>query len=293
MPRLMPRPSIIALRSILSAALVLASTTVTTSSRAGSREECVDAHGRAQDLRDRNQLARARQTFLTCAQSSCPALVQQDCARYSEELAQLVPSVTFGARDASAADLPATSVYVDDVLLATRLDDGRSYELDPGKHLVRYVHDGRETTLKVVLNQGERGRLLVATFIDRAAGPPRRDTAVEPGSPPILESRRSVLPLVVAGLGAAGTITGGILIGVGASSVPDVCTTSTRECAAPANDPALAKAESGVRMQNAGIAIGVTGLLTAVGGLVWYLVQPTSVSDDSRRGRSFSPYLTF
>jgi hypothetical protein len=255
---------------LVAAGLLIASSLVPRTSAAGSREECVDAHSRAQDLRERGQLARARQTFLSCAQSSCPNVVQQDCARFSEELAQLVPTVSFSARDANAADLPTTTVYVDDTLVATRLDDGRTYEVDPGKHVVRYVHDGKETTLKVVLNQGERGRLLVATFVDRSA-PARRDAAasVETADPPSLESRRSVLPLLVAGVGAAAAITGGVLFAVGSSSVPDACSMSTKECATAPNDPALAKAESGVRLANTGLAVGIGGAVTLIGGLGW------------------------
>lgn len=272
-----------------SAALVLAICLVSTSSLAGTREECVDAHGRAQDLREKGQLARSKQTFLSCAQSACPALIQQDCARYSEELAQLVPSVTFGARDANAADLPNTTVYVDDTLFTNRLDDGRSYELDPGKHTIRYVHDGKESSLKVVLNQGERGRLLVATFLGGAA--PRRDTA-DASAPRAPESSRSALPLVVAGVGGAAAVTGVVLFALGSSSVPDGCTIATRECAAPPNDPSLGKAESGVRLANAGLAIGITGTATLAFGLIWYFVQPSSTSD-SRRGRIGGPLFTF
>jgi hypothetical protein len=228
---------------------------------------------------------------MTCAQSACPSLIQQDCARYSEELTQLVPTVTFSARDANAADLPVTTVYVDDVLMTNRLDDGRAYELDPGKHVVRYVHDGKETTLKVVLNQGERGRLLVATFVDRAA-PKREVQAPETTEPPVNDSKRSILPLVVAGVGAAAAITGGVLFGVGSGSVPDSCSMATKECAAPPGDPAFAKAASGVELANTGIAIGITGAITLVGGIVWYLVQPSG-SNDSRRARIGGPLFTF
>jgi hypothetical protein len=273
-----------------SAALVLAICLFAGSSRAGSREECVDAHGRAQDLREKGQLAKARQTFLTCAQSSCPTLVQQDCARFSEELAQLVPTVTFSARDGNAADLPVTTVYVDDTLFATRLDDGRTYELDPGKHTIRYVHDGKEAQLKVVLNQGERGRLLVATFVDKTPARPRGET-VDAAEPPSNEPRRSALPLVVAGVGAAAAVTGGVLFALGNGSVPDQCSTSSRECAAPPNDPSLGKAESGVKLANAGLAIGITGAAALIGGIVWYFVQPTT--SESRRGRIGGPLFTF
>lgn len=273
--------------------LLVAVSLVPRASAAGSREECVEAHGRAQDLRERGQLARARQTFLSCAQSACPTVVQQDCSRFSEELAQLVPTVTFGARDANAADLPTTTVYVDDALVATRLDDGRTYELDPGKHVVRYVHDGKETSLKVVLNQGERGRLLVATFLDRSALPKREAAPADAAEVAASnEARRPLLPLVVAGVGAAAAVTGAVLFAVGSSSVPDACSMSTKECATAPNDPAIGKAESGVRLANTGLAVGIGGAVTLLGGLVWYLVQPASTRD-SRRARIGGPLFTF
>jgi hypothetical protein len=274
--------------------LAIAVTFVTAESAAGpreAREECVEAHGRAQDLRERGQLTRARQAFLTCAQSACPSLVQQDCSRFSEELTQLIPTVSFSARDANAADLPITTVYVDDVLITARLDDGRTYEIDPGKHVVRYVHDGKETSQKVVLNQGDRGRLLVATFLDRAPARASASAAVETTEPPTTERRRPILPLVVAGVGAAGAITGGLLYALGSSNVPDQCTVSKSECAGPPNSPALAEAESGVRLANTGLAIGISGAVALVGGIVWYLVQPTT--HESRRGRIAAPVFTF
>src|ERR1700733_12585341 len=79
-----------------------------------SKDECLEAHGRGQDQRDSGRLTLARQTFLTCAQSACPALVQADCARFGEELDRVVPTVSFAARDTTGGDLPDAVVYVDD-----------------------------------------------------------------------------------------------------------------------------------------------------------------------------------
>jgi hypothetical protein len=61
---------------------------------APSKEECVNAHSQAQDLRDKSLLTQARRTFLVCAQSSCPQLLQNDCSKMGEELERLQPSVT-------------------------------------------------------------------------------------------------------------------------------------------------------------------------------------------------------
>src|ERR1041385_8156901 len=75
---------------------------------APTKEDCLDAHGRGQDQQEAGHLALARDSFAVCSQPSCPALVQSDCARFSEELARLSPSVTFAARHGGAADLPDT-----------------------------------------------------------------------------------------------------------------------------------------------------------------------------------------
>ncbi len=263
---------------------------------APSREECVDAHGRAQEFRERGQIARARQAFLACAQSSCPSLVQQDCARFGEELAQLVPTVTLSARDATGGDLSLTSVYVDDVLVTTRLDDGRAYELEPGKHVLRYVHEGKEVALKVVLNQGERGRNLTASFVDHS--PSKSDAADAPVAR-AAPTRRGAFPLVVAGVGAAAVVTGGVLFGLGSSSVPDACSVSTRECAAPPGASVFAKAESGLRLSNTGLAVGIGGAVALLGGLVWYFAQGShrdpedAPSSRHARPTAASPWFTF
>jgi hypothetical protein len=233
--------------------------------------------------------------FMSCAQSSCPALLQGDCARFGEELDRIVPSVSFGARDSHAVDLPNTTVYVDDVLVTTRLDDGKSYDFDPGKHSVRFLHDGKETTLKVILNQGERGRVLLATFVDPRA-PTSTSGATSTGdTPPVLAApKRSAFPLVLAGIGAAAVAGGTTLLAIELGKVPANCSMSTRECAAAPGDSSFTDAHSAMSMANLGIGIGIGGAVLLVTGIVWYLTQPnpaaTSDSGSARAPRPVSPW---
>jgi hypothetical protein len=238
---------------------------------AGPKEECLDAHGRGQDLRERGQLKGAKKAFLSCAQSQCPSIVQSDCAKLGEEIDRMLPTVSFGARDGRGGDLPVTSVWVDGLQVATRLDDGKLHELDPGSHTIRFTHDGKEVTQTVVMTQGEKGRFVAATFRDETD--PRASLA---SAPPAMkeESSRSVFPLVVAGVGAAALATGGILLGVGFQQIPSQCAFSTHDCAAPPGDPAFGKAQSGVNLANAGVGIGIGGLVVLAGGIVWYFLQP-------------------
>jgi hypothetical protein len=199
--------------------------------------------------------------------------VQADCARFGEEIDRMLPTVSFGARDGRGQDLPSTIVWVDGSQVATRLDDGRSYELDPGAHSIRFVHDGKEASLEVVLAQGEKGRFLAATFKDDVF--PAKISATPP--PPIVhEESRSVVPLFVSGTGLAAIAVGSILLGMGLQNIPSSCSLSTHECAVPPNDPAFGRATGAVTMANAGLGIAIGGGVALIGGLIWYVAQPKS-----------------
>ncbi len=269
------------------AALLCATLSAAAFAAAPTKEQCVASHGLGQDLREKGQLVQARKTFLACAQASCPGVVQADCARFSEEIERITPSVSFAARDAKGADLPTASVYVDDQLVATRLDDGKSYDIDPGRHVVRFVQEGNETTLKIVLSQGEKGRTVIGTFADlhgdvSKAAPKVAPSATPPPAPESPETHRPILPLVVTLGGAAVLVTGVVLIVVGTTSVPASCSLSTKECSAAPKDPAFDDARSAVMLSNLGIGVASAGAAVGLGGLIWYLASPAQSKSASR-----------
>src|SRR5215468_1595680 len=70
-----------------------------------TKDECVDAHSKGQDARDNGQFSQAGRLFLVCAQSACPEVVRNDCARFADELERLQSTVTFAARDEAQNDL--------------------------------------------------------------------------------------------------------------------------------------------------------------------------------------------
>lgn len=255
-----------------------------------SKAECIDAHSRGQDARDQGKLTLARKLFLTCAQSSCPQLVVNDCARWTDEIVRLQPTVTFAARDSGGTDLPDTTLYIDGVLVATRLDDGRPRDIDPGKHVVRFSHRGRNQTLTVVVGAGERGRSVVALF-PRLGGPQvgPQGAAVAPVPPPVDRVERP--------MGAVALLIGGAVLAVGGatfgtyqvSTIPDGCSYFDRRCAATPGDPVYDEAKRAVQLANVGWAVAGVGLAAGIGGAVWYFVGGTS----SRRERAaIAPWLT-
>jgi hypothetical protein len=246
-----------------------------TSARAAppSKEECIDAHSKAQDARERGQLSDAKRLFMMCAQQACPALVQADCAKFGEDLGRSIPSVSFSARDGRGNDLPDAQVFIDGNLVASRLDDGRAHDVDPGKHSVRFVRGNKETTVSVVFSVGERGRNISVTLGDGAPPPGAVDSHIET-SPP--HASRSALPLVVAAVGGAALVGGTVLGIVGLEKVPSQCSTSGHECAAPPGDKVFSDAKSAVNLANVGLAVGIVGLVVGVGGLIWYFSSSPS-----------------
>ncbi len=229
-----------------------------------SKDQCVDAHSRGQDAKLGGQLTLAKKLFLSCAQAGCPAIVQNDCARFADDLARLQPSLSFAARDGAGADLPDTTVYLDDGLVATRLDDGKPHEVDPGKHVVRFTNGGREQIVTVVVGTGEQGRAVVATFTSVAA----RQTAV---STSVATRSHPTGAKIAIGVGVGLAVAGVAIAAWGMHEVPSACSLGDHQCAAPPGDPVFAKATSGVKTFDVGLVSAGMGVAALAGGLLWYV----------------------
>lgn len=286
-------PSIVRTPLMAGSVLVVALAAPVALAASPTKEECVDAHSKGQDARESGQLVQASKLFLTCAQPSCPELVQRDCARLADELERQTPSVTFAARDAAQNDLPDTRVLVDGTVVASRLGDGKAHELDPGRHEVRFVHAGAELVLDVVVSQGEKGRALVGTFPSAtAAGAATPSLAASPPPPTgAPDPRRRAGPLVLLGLGAAAAAAGGVLLGVGLARIPSNCSLATHQCAAPPQDPVFDRASRGVTLVNLGAIVGAAGMVTFGSSLIWYFAQPARAPMTTTTTTALVPWL--
>jgi hypothetical protein len=254
-------------------AVVLASVSVASAGDL-TKEECLDAHSKGQDAKEQGKISLARKLFLTCAQSSCPNLVQGDCARFADDLSRAQPTINFAARDSAGADLPDTSVYLDGVLVVTRID-GEPHDVDPGNHTVKFTNAGHDQVVTVVVGSGEKGRTVVGTF----QAPDRPHPMIPtPGS--TTTRPRQVTKTTHAG-GAKLAMIGGWLVTLagagltfyGYSKIPSNCTLSSHECAAPPGDAVFGKAESAVRDVDIGMVVGGVGLAALAGGLIWYVTS--------------------
>lgn len=255
-----------------------------------SKEVCIDSHSRGQDARQQGKLSLARRLFMTCAQSACPSLVQDDCARYADDLERLQPVLSFAARDAQGNDLPDTAVYVDEELLMTRLDNGKPHEVDPGKHVVRFSHDGKDETMTVVVGTGEKGRTIVGTFMDVnvASGTKEGGAAAVDSGP---ETTHAMGSRVLIGVGTALAVAGAAMGVVGLTRVPKECTIASHHCTAPPGDPAFDEAGKALKLSNIGWSAAGVGALTLTSGLIWY-IKSAREEPEQQRTTEIAPVVT-
>ncbi len=250
-----------------------------------SKKVCIDAHSKAQDAKEEGHLSLARKLFMTCAQPQCPGLVQSDCARYADELERALPSLTFAARNDKGKDLPDTTVYVDDQLVATSLTDGRPHEVDPGTHTVRFVNGDQDSTSTIVVGSGEKARAVVATFKAPDSGEPGAAAGGAPAKP---KTHHSVGSKVLTIAGAGVVVAGGTMALMGLKQLPSKCKLSTHECAAPPGDKAFDRAESAIRLNNVGWVVTGVGAAAMAAGLVWY-VKSGKKEDEQK---AVAPFVT-
>jgi hypothetical protein len=258
-----------------------------------TKEQCVDAHSRGQDAKEQGHISLARKLFLQCAQSACPAIVQGDCARFTDDLNRLQPSVTLAARDGGGADLPDTTVYIDDVLVATRLDDGRPHDIDPGKHVFKFSNGGKDEIVTVVIGAGEQGRAVTATFGSPVAAAGGSGAAihaqVEPPKPKMVHP---FVPKLVM-YGGAGLAVVGFAFGTfELTRIPSQCSLGDHVCLATPGDPVYSQAHSAVTDANIGWIIGGVGAAAFVGGLVWYVKTGHMVTPDETAPVAVTPWFS-
>jgi hypothetical protein len=143
-----------------------------------SKSDCVAASLAGQRARGAGHLTAAKASFATCGDAACPALVRNDCTRWTDELLSSIPTVVFGAQDSEGHDLSDVRVLVDGALLTGGVA-GQAVPVDPGTHVVRYERaDGGTVEQPFVLREGEKRRVIVLRFPATTAAPAATAPAV-------------------------------------------------------------------------------------------------------------------
>jgi hypothetical protein len=206
-----------------------------------TKDECLDANGKAQELRRGHKLAEAREQLRACATPACPAMLRDDCTKRLDELEKAQPSIVFDAKDGSGRDLSAVKVTVDGRPLAEKLD-GTALQVDPGEHVFVFTApDQPPVTQTFVLKEGDterRERIVVAPAPVPAAAP----QAPAEGAPPPAQAvggevsargmgTQKILGLVAGGAGVAGVAVGSIF---GVMTLSEA-SQQRADCASPTN----------------------------------------------------------
>jgi hypothetical protein len=233
---------------------------------------CVRASEQGQRLRDEGKLTKARDAFITCARSVCPAVVKKDCDGWLSDIEQSIPSVVVSAQDPGGGDVTAARVLVDGQLLAEKLD-GRPLMVDPGEHTFRYEYPGAPPVEeKVVILTGQHNRVLKVKFGGPSSAvtpPPPSATATAPPPPPV-ETSRPAPPavFVLGGVGLAALASFAYFGASGRSDISDLRSTCAPYCAQDQLDSAKKK----LLVADISLGVGVVALGAAV---VLFVTRPT------------------
>jgi hypothetical protein len=214
-------------------------------------QACVASFEHAQRLRAETKLLAARAELRACAAEACPSSVTTMCLTWLREVDDALPTVTVGARTENGADVLDVRVWIDGSFVQT---SGLPIEIDPGPHTVRgEALGGQSIEEKLIVNAGERNRLVRLTFRSPKRRAPEDEPVVPHGSKAV-PIAMGVASTILVGVGSvlaiqAGSDLGALRSGCGA----------TRSCAADDVDSVKARMTIG----DALIGVGVVSLAVA------------------------------
>jgi hypothetical protein len=131
---------------------------------------CMAAAAKGQELRDDGKLVEAKTLFQQCADAACPAPIPGYCADWLADLNKKMPSVVFRATDETGHDLADATVIIDGKRNVSI--DGRSIDIDPGKHTIEIKRTGSKSFEDVIIvAQGEKDRVVLAKLAAASATP--------------------------------------------------------------------------------------------------------------------------
>jgi hypothetical protein len=252
-------PQVTWLSVILASAVATAAPTV---------EQCVSASTAAQQEQKNGSYLAAKRQLEVCASPQCPSVVQSDCTKWLAEVLATMPSLVVVAR-LDGVDQRQARVLLDGHLWQGELS-GRPEDLEPGQHELTVTVGTQTRFQKLLVNVGEKNRLVVFEFA----------TAVtEPA--PSMGRRFPVVPVVLSTVALAGVTTFTVL---GLSGRIGLDALLKQECAATKSCAPSAVAEVQRRFLIADVALGAGVVAAAFATWQWiaWASAPVAVAFDGR-----------
>jgi hypothetical protein len=244
-----------------------------------TKTQCFASHGKAQELRLDSKLIEARSELRVCADTSCPAPLQGECANWLVETQQGIPTVVLLV-ESDTGDAVNVKVTVDGEVLTEKIDQ-TVYEFNPGAHSFKFEYDdfpANEQT--VVLRQDEKRRVVRAQFMKEKPPEPTPDQswrggpAPTPAGPP----RNGPRPVPVATY-----IFGGLaLAGAGASAYFGVTGLQKRKeqqdtCAPLCSDSDVKEVKTSFIIAD---SAGGFAIVSATIAAIFYFTRPVVIEEE-------------
>lgn len=167
----MQRPAVSALWSACLAGALLLGLANGGYAQVAAQQACIDTHVEAQRARQRGELLLALEKLLACAQSTCPALISNDCGAWLSEVEVSLPSIVLAVVDAEGGDLVEVAVSANGRLLTERID-GQALPLDPGSYELTFEAPGyTPRSVAVTVRQAEKNRLVRVQLAPHVVAP--------------------------------------------------------------------------------------------------------------------------
>jgi hypothetical protein len=259
-----------------------------------TKEQCIDANAKGQDLLHDGKLTAARVELQSCASSTCPAIIQSDCAKRLDDLERRQPAIVFDAKDASGNDLSAVRVTMDGAPLLEKLD-GTALHLDPGEHVFVFTTAGAPPVTKklVLVERGQARRERVVFSPDREmrelSGP-----ASAPHSPAGPAGGMTTLRALGLVSGGAGIVAIGVASAF-ALMAASALSSQRSACASPTNCPNHDQAVSDHSTFTTDSSIGTAGFVSGgvllAAGVAMFLAGGAQSSPGTSTGVLVIPEL--
>jgi hypothetical protein len=284
-----------------------------------TKDQCIDANGKAQDLRRSGKLTAAREQLRVCATSSCPAIVRDDCSKRLDELERAQPTIVFDTKDGAGNDVGGVRLTVDGTLLSAKLD-GSALAVDPGEHAFKFEAPGQPAVTKTFIvkeaEKARRERIVLGAATPSApsapveapapaappsAAPPSAPAPIAAPSPPAPApsgpsattaastpssggSGRKTLGLVLGGAGVAGVAVGsvfGLLASSSWNSAKGAC--SADSCPGSTRGQAQSDHDAAVTDGTVSTIAFVAGGVLVAAGIVLFATAPSGADSSSAR----------
>jgi hypothetical protein len=259
-----------------------------------TKEQCIDANAKGQDLLHDGKLTAARMELQSCASATCPAMIRGDCTRRLDDLERRQPTIVFDAKDAAGNDLSAVSVTMDGAPLLEKLD-GKALPLDPGEHVFVFTTAGAPpVTKKLVLVERDQARRERIVFSPDREIPEPSGPASAPHSLAGQGGGMSTLRVLGLVSGGAGIVALGVasaftlMAGSALSSQRSACASPTN---CPNHDQAVSDHSTFTTDSSIGTAGFVSGGVLLAAGVAMFLAGGAQSSPGSSTGLLVIPRL--